>query len=831
MKKHKTKKAFTLVELIIVISILAILATIAFMSFQNYTKDSRDGNRLATITNINKWLNLFQLQTGKYPQPEWTIINWYLETPEWGSILYSDLGIIWETITKQIKMNTLPLDPLTKNNYVYATTNDGSSYQVATALEKLSTRTFPLIEQTYADSWYQAKVMWNHELNVKFLSGANTYFTVVPSMLFVPDEETLKHMLNTSDAYSIVNGGKNLPYWFQNTYNSKVETNQNIIQFLRKDPQAKMLTLNITDIVNTTWDTRLQKIREIFWTWTDMELYPWITSKNILWTFGIQVLSGQWEWSILNDIESVIVWKAPAPRTSAQCWTGAKLYTHSETAYIWWNTSFCSLWTPDPELPAFPNHWTEVSWNCISPDGGGSASCTASRANPDEEIKECSWKPTHSKYFNASDTHSVIVPFWTSAPNPTYHLTPSENSCDFACDSWYTHEDWNCIDKTAPSGWNFTIPTSTTSTTVLLNITCPTDEIDGSNIEMYISGSINTSPVWETCTSSKNITITSTDDIKTIQMKWRDASGNQTAEVTKTMSYILYTFTNHTFTTCWVSWRNWPTLAQCRTAYNSTTWASDNNFFAQSHAQWIQLWTVPQTGWYRIDVYGAAGWIWTATYIWWLWAQMRWDFYLIKWQKLKILVGQKWEDNASYKSWWWWWWTFVTNDTNTPLIIAWWWWWWWWNSSPRSWQPWLIWTSGGNWSQWTAIWWTNWNGWAAASWWWWWAGLIWNWFNGYISNGWMSFTNWWVWWQKWSCAASTSGWDGGFGWWWGGEWCNMWATWWWGGYSWWASTSSNWVAWWWGSFRATTYNSQAIQNTSWTEWVRSWHGQVIITKL
>gem|GEM_PF-6178608 len=31
-------------------------------------------------------------------------------------------------------------------------------------------------------------------------------------MLFVPDEETLKHMLNTSDAYSIVNGGKNLPY-------------------------------------------------------------------------------------------------------------------------------------------------------------------------------------------------------------------------------------------------------------------------------------------------------------------------------------------------------------------------------------------------------------------------------------------------------------------------------------------------------------------------------------------------------------------------------------------------------------------------------------------
>ncbi len=815
MKKHKTKKAFTLVELIIVISILAILATIAFMSFQNYTKDSRDGNRLATITNINKWLNLFQLQTGKYPQPEWTIINWYLETPEWGSILYSDLGIIWETITKQIKMNTLPLDPLTKNNYVYATTNDGSSYQVATALEKLSTRTFPLIEQTYADSWYQAKVMWNHELNVKFLSGANTYFTVVPSMLFVPDEETLKHMLNTSDAYSIVNGGKNLPYWFQNTYNSKVETNQNIIQFLRKDPQAKMLTLNITDIVNTTWDTRLQKIREIFWTWTDMELYPWITSKNILWTFGIQVLSGQWEWSILNDIESVIVWKAPAPRTSAQCWTGAKLYTHSETAYIWWNTSFCSLWTPDPELPAFPNHWTEVSWNCISPDGGGSASCTASRANPDEEIKECSWKPTHSKYFNASDTHSVIVPFWTSAPNPTYHLTPSENSCDFACDSWYTHEDWNCIDKTAPSGWNFTIPTSTTSTTVLLNITCPTDEIDGSNIEMYISGSINTSPVWETCTSSKNITITSTDDIKTIQMKWRDASGNQTAEVTKTMSYILYTFTNHTFTTCWVSWRNWPTLAQCRAAYNSTTWASDNNFFAQSHAQWIQLWTVPQTGWYRIDVYGAEWWWWpgseNASTYWWKGANMRGDFLLSKWEKIKILVWQKWwlPVWSSSRASWWWWGSFVTKENNQPLIVAGWW-------------------NGNNWGSWTThgpsaqttndttTWWWAWWRWA------WWWGLVWNWANSTSGTAtpWSSFTNWWVWWIK----SDTTWWDGWFGWW---AWA-LYEWWWWWWYKWWSVVPLNQYNSVFPTYGSTSYNNWTNQSNS--VW-NTWHGQVIITKL
>jgi prepilin-type N-terminal cleavage/methylation domain-containing protein len=47
-----TKKAFTLVELIIVITILAILATIGFMSYQSYTSDARDANRTTSLQEI-----------------------------------------------------------------------------------------------------------------------------------------------------------------------------------------------------------------------------------------------------------------------------------------------------------------------------------------------------------------------------------------------------------------------------------------------------------------------------------------------------------------------------------------------------------------------------------------------------------------------------------------------------------------------------------------------------------------------------------------------------------------------------------------------------------
>jgi prepilin-type N-terminal cleavage/methylation domain-containing protein len=44
-----SKKAFTLVELIVVITILAILATIGFLSLQGYTKDARNSSTKANI--------------------------------------------------------------------------------------------------------------------------------------------------------------------------------------------------------------------------------------------------------------------------------------------------------------------------------------------------------------------------------------------------------------------------------------------------------------------------------------------------------------------------------------------------------------------------------------------------------------------------------------------------------------------------------------------------------------------------------------------------------------------------------------------------------------
>ncbi|MDD3144724.1 MAG: type II secretion system protein [Candidatus Gracilibacteria bacterium] len=55
---RNTKKAFTLVELIVVITILAILGTIAFISLQGYSGEARDSKRLSNVNDIVKKMNI-----------------------------------------------------------------------------------------------------------------------------------------------------------------------------------------------------------------------------------------------------------------------------------------------------------------------------------------------------------------------------------------------------------------------------------------------------------------------------------------------------------------------------------------------------------------------------------------------------------------------------------------------------------------------------------------------------------------------------------------------------------------------------------------------------
>ena len=70
----------------------------------------------------------------------------------------------------------------------------------------------------------------------------------------------------------------------------------------------------------------------------------------------------------------------------------------------------------------------------------------------------------------------------------------------------------------------------------------------------------------------------------------------------------LYSFSSHTFTNAGQTSRTGPTLAQCRAAYSSASWAQNTtNNYLNMVTQGIQEWTVPKSGLYNMTVAGSIG--------------------------------------------------------------------------------------------------------------------------------------------------------------------------------------------------------------------------------
>ena len=115
----------------------------------------------------------------------------------------------------------------------------------------------------------------------------------------------------------------------------------------------------------------------------------------------------------------------------------------------------------------------------------------------------------------------------------------------------------------------------------------------------------------------------------------------------------------YTFTNCSATGQTGPTQAQVNSAYNATNLAG-----LVTSQNGIQLWTVPSTGTYRIEAFGAQG---GGNAQFGRGAQIRGDFALNAGQQLKILVGQQGNFVTSGSGGGG---SFVTTSANAPLVVA-----------------------------------------------------------------------------------------------------------------------------------------------------------------
>ena len=127
----QNKKAFTLVELIVVITILAILWTIAFISLQWYSAQARDSKRVSDINNIKTSLELFSINSWKYPKPDNFVTVKYDTQDLWYQ------WTVWNQVSTNLSrnLNEKPTDPLTEMPYVYSRTYGGNEYELLSIYE------------------------------------------------------------------------------------------------------------------------------------------------------------------------------------------------------------------------------------------------------------------------------------------------------------------------------------------------------------------------------------------------------------------------------------------------------------------------------------------------------------------------------------------------------------------------------------------------------------------------------------------------------------------------------------------------------------------------
>jgi len=265
-----TKRAFTLVELIVVITILAILWTIAFISLQWYSRDSRDSKRIADIWNIKTALELYSLKTWKYPAPD----NFDVVSYSWKTEIVRYQWVIWNQVTRNLKTLIIkPLDPLTNDEYIYSVTNIYKEYEVLGLYEWDVNIAYnnPLINKANAGvSTLTPKIDWTY--NWVFVKTTN-YIIPTPSII---TSETLSWILilNPTNVKSqVVSGWNNIP-------------KNNLIQTSTWKLSIDLSVYSWSITKNSTYTEKIKAMQQIqktyTWTklWTNNTTYSYILNQQ-----------------------------------------------------------------------------------------------------------------------------------------------------------------------------------------------------------------------------------------------------------------------------------------------------------------------------------------------------------------------------------------------------------------------------------------------------------------------------------------------------------------------------------------------------------------------
>ena len=358
---------FTLVELIVVIVILAILATIAFLSFSSQSASARDSTRLSDMSNITKWLMVFNATSGIYPPPDWAI----LITASWTAIWKQ--WYAWANILNMLKVSNGWKDPLdTSTYYTYSTNQAQSKFQILGFLEDGSNSALSLVPFAWntasADpssySWRYLITRWDQLwilLNSTTLVPAQTLNVSIDVVLttwsYVAQFTNKDKVTWTGSALFVVNG--TMKTWWS------------------KFPGCDNYDIAI-------WNQVWASCNSTIWEWSEW----WYTSTWATWSVG----AGDWCWDyawVLN-VTNCVIWSVAMESNSKEKSWATAAWVNWTVDGIWWKfynwkqaslkNNACANWWHLPSdnewttlenylkgstcaWPAFMRDWVNATWN------------------------------------------------------------------------------------------------------------------------------------------------------------------------------------------------------------------------------------------------------------------------------------------------------------------------------------------------------------------------------------------------------------------------------------------------------------------------------------
>ncbi len=140
----KTRKGFTLIEILIVVAIIAILASVVLIGLGPTQQAGRDARRLSDLHQVQNGLELYYNRCGFYPgpaQPAAGACDVYAAAASWAAMTTS-LTTLKGGGASPFGILTVPKDPVSGKTYYYAQTATGQSYIVGALLDNTNNQVF-----------------------------------------------------------------------------------------------------------------------------------------------------------------------------------------------------------------------------------------------------------------------------------------------------------------------------------------------------------------------------------------------------------------------------------------------------------------------------------------------------------------------------------------------------------------------------------------------------------------------------------------------------------------------------------------------------------------